>query len=76
MRVIQAFAQEEETQEHFDKVNRANRDAHIAAMFGGNALTWKEQGTTRNAHVPVDMLDEVRSLIQGELFRQIEITES
>ncbi len=32
MRVIQAFAQEEETQEHFDEVNRANRDAHIAAM--------------------------------------------
>lgn len=32
IRVIQAFAQEEETQEHFDDVNRANRDAHVAAM--------------------------------------------
>jgi ABC-type multidrug transport system fused ATPase/permease subunit len=32
MRVIQAFAQEESSQEHFDEVNRANRDAHIAAM--------------------------------------------
>jgi len=32
MRVIQAFAQEEATQERFDKVNRANRDAYIAAM--------------------------------------------
>ncbi len=32
MRVIQAFAQEEATQERFDKVNRANREAYIAAM--------------------------------------------
>ena len=32
MRVIQAFAQEEATQERFDRVNRANRDAYIAAM--------------------------------------------
>ncbi|MCC7355637.1 MAG: ABC transporter ATP-binding protein [Anaerolineae bacterium] len=32
MRVIQAFAQEGATQERFDKVNRANRDAYIAAM--------------------------------------------
>jgi ABC-type multidrug transport system fused ATPase/permease subunit len=32
MRVIQAFAQEESSQEHFDEVNRANRDAHVAAM--------------------------------------------
>ncbi|MCI0475824.1 MAG: ABC transporter ATP-binding protein/permease, partial [Anaerolineales bacterium] len=32
MRVIQAFAQEEASLEHFDEVNRANRDAHIAAM--------------------------------------------
>ena len=32
MRVIQAFAQEEASQEQFDGVNRANRDANIAAM--------------------------------------------
>ena len=32
MRVIQAFAQEAASQEHFDGVNRANRDANIAAM--------------------------------------------
>ncbi len=32
MRVIQAFAQEETSLEHFDEVNRANRDAHVAAM--------------------------------------------
>ncbi len=32
MRVIQAFAQEHATQERFDEVNRANRDANIAAM--------------------------------------------
>jgi len=32
MRVIQAFAQEDTSHEHFDKVNRANRDAYIAAM--------------------------------------------
>lgn len=32
MRVIQAFAQEESSQEHFDEVNRANRNAHVAAM--------------------------------------------
>ncbi|NTU66163.1 MAG: ABC transporter ATP-binding protein, partial [Chloroflexi bacterium] len=32
MRVIQAFAQEEASLEHFDGVNRANRDANIAAM--------------------------------------------
>lgn len=32
MRVIQAFAQEDATQERFDEVNRANRDANIAAM--------------------------------------------
>jgi ABC-type multidrug transport system fused ATPase/permease subunit len=32
MRVIQAFAQEEISQERFDAVNRANRDAHIDAM--------------------------------------------
>ncbi|MEW5717481.1 MAG: ABC transporter ATP-binding protein [Chloroflexota bacterium] len=32
MRVIQAFAQEEASLEHFDEVNRANRDAHVAAM--------------------------------------------
>jgi len=32
MRVIQAFAQEKATQDHFEAVNRANRDAHIAAM--------------------------------------------
>lgn len=31
MRVIQAFAQEDTTQERFDDVNRANRDAHIRA---------------------------------------------
>jgi ABC-type multidrug transport system fused ATPase/permease subunit len=31
MRVIQAFAQEDTTQERFDLVNRANRDAHIQA---------------------------------------------
>ncbi len=32
MRVIQAFAQEEASQERFDEVNRANRDANIAAI--------------------------------------------
>lgn len=32
MRVIQAFAQESASQERFDAVNRANRDAYIAAM--------------------------------------------
>ncbi len=32
MRVIQAFAQEGATFEHFDEVNRINRDAHISAM--------------------------------------------
>jgi ABC-type multidrug transport system fused ATPase/permease subunit len=32
MRVIQAFAQEDLTQERFEAVNRANRDAHIYAM--------------------------------------------
>ena len=31
MRVIQAFAQEEATQEQFEEVNRANRDANIHA---------------------------------------------
>ncbi len=32
MRVIQAFAQETSTQERFEEVNRANRDAYIRAM--------------------------------------------
>jgi ABC-type multidrug transport system fused ATPase/permease subunit len=32
MRVIQAFAQEETTQERFEVVNRANRDAYVNAM--------------------------------------------
>jgi len=32
MRVIQAFAQEGASQERFDEVNRANRDAYISAM--------------------------------------------
>ncbi len=32
MRVIQAFAQEDASQERFDEVNRANRDAYIEAM--------------------------------------------
>ncbi len=32
MRVIQAFAQEDASQERFDEVNRANRDAYINAM--------------------------------------------
>jgi ATP-binding cassette, subfamily B, multidrug efflux pump len=32
MRVIQAFAQEDATQERFSKVNQANRDAHVNAM--------------------------------------------
>ena len=32
MRVIQAFVQEDATQERFDEVNSANRDANIAAM--------------------------------------------
>jgi ABC-type multidrug transport system fused ATPase/permease subunit len=32
MRVIQAFAQEGASQEQFDKVNVANRDAHISAL--------------------------------------------
>ncbi len=33
MRVIQAFVQEDASQERFDQVNRLNRDANIAAMF-------------------------------------------
>jgi ATP-binding cassette, subfamily B, multidrug efflux pump len=32
MRVIQAFAQESASQERFDDVNRANRDANVSAM--------------------------------------------
>ncbi len=32
MRVIQAFAQESASQERFDQVNRANRDAYVSAM--------------------------------------------
>jgi ABC-type multidrug transport system fused ATPase/permease subunit len=32
MRVVQAFAQEDASQERFDEVNRLNRDAHVAAM--------------------------------------------
>jgi ATP-binding cassette, subfamily B, multidrug efflux pump len=32
MRVIQAFAQEGASHERFDEVNRANRDAYVAAM--------------------------------------------
>lgn len=32
MRVIQAFAQEDASHERFDEVNRANRDAYVAAM--------------------------------------------
>jgi len=32
MRVIQAFAQEDATQERFKEVNQANRDAHVNAM--------------------------------------------
>ncbi len=32
IRVIQAFVQEDATQERFDEVNRANRDANITAM--------------------------------------------
>ncbi|MFN8443470.1 MAG: ABC transporter ATP-binding protein [Caldilineaceae bacterium] len=32
MKVIQAFAQENATQERFDEVNRANRDANVAAI--------------------------------------------
>ncbi|MCJ7548682.1 MAG: ABC transporter ATP-binding protein/permease [Anaerolineae bacterium] len=36
MRVIQAFAQEDTTQERFDEVNRANRDANV----GANALSF------------------------------------
>ncbi len=32
IRVIQAFAQEGASQERFDEVNRANRDAYVAAM--------------------------------------------
>ncbi len=32
MRVIQAFAQEDASQERFEKVNRVNRDTNIAAM--------------------------------------------
>ena len=32
MRVIQAFAQEKTTQERFEEVNRANRDAYISAI--------------------------------------------
>jgi len=32
MRVIQAFAQEATTQEHFEAINRANRDTYVNAM--------------------------------------------
>ncbi|MBN1640535.1 MAG: ABC transporter ATP-binding protein [Anaerolineae bacterium] len=32
MRVIQAFAQEDNTQERFEEINRANRDAYVGAM--------------------------------------------
>ena len=32
MRVIQAFAQEEAAHDRFDEVNRANREAHVAAI--------------------------------------------
>jgi ABC-type multidrug transport system fused ATPase/permease subunit len=32
MRVIQAFAQEDNTQERFEAINRANRDAYVHAM--------------------------------------------
>jgi ATP-binding cassette subfamily B multidrug efflux pump len=32
MRVIQAFAQEESAQDSFDQTNRANQEAHVAAM--------------------------------------------
>jgi ABC-type multidrug transport system fused ATPase/permease subunit len=32
IRVIQAFAQEDASHEQFDKLNRANREAHITAM--------------------------------------------
>jgi len=32
MRVIQAFAQEAHTQERFQEINRANRDAYVSAM--------------------------------------------
>jgi ATP-binding cassette subfamily B multidrug efflux pump len=32
MRVIQAFAREDISHEHFDEVNRANREAHVMAM--------------------------------------------
>jgi ABC-type multidrug transport system fused ATPase/permease subunit len=32
MRVIQAFAQEDVSQQRFDRVNTANRDAHVSAM--------------------------------------------
>jgi ABC-type multidrug transport system fused ATPase/permease subunit len=32
MRIIQAFAQEDMSRERFDEVNRANRDAYVAAM--------------------------------------------
>ena len=32
MRVIQAFAQEDNTQDKFEEINRANRDAYIDAM--------------------------------------------
>jgi ATP-binding cassette subfamily B multidrug efflux pump len=32
IRVIQAFAQEDVSRERFDEVNRANRDAYVAAM--------------------------------------------
>jgi len=32
VRVIQAFGQEDSTQERFNQVNEANRDAHISAM--------------------------------------------
>ncbi|MDI7274776.1 MAG: ABC transporter ATP-binding protein [Anaerolineae bacterium] len=39
MRVIQAFAQEATTHEHFEQMNRENRDAHVAAVALASAFT-------------------------------------
>jgi ABC-type multidrug transport system fused ATPase/permease subunit len=39
VRVIQAFAQEATTHEHFEQMNRENRDAHVAAVALASAFT-------------------------------------
>lgn len=39
VRVIQAFVQEATTHEHFEQMNRENRDAHVAAVALASAFT-------------------------------------